>query len=359
MGSISKTVRNGNVRYVARVSRGGKQYSKTFHTAKEADDWNKEQEGRRTNLTRERRDREPVRKAVQRHLDAADTDGSRTTRKHLLENLGDLEWLPLDEVTPEDVGEWLEGLRDGREWADGKPLARTTANMLMSILSAVFNDAVALGYLARNPAKGVKRIATDIAVLPHQVITSAEVRAITELADEPFATMVRLAAATGLRPGEVAGLRVRSVDLDRRMLRVTEQASGLHGEWGWKPPKTRRAYRSLPLAYTTLNMLAAHLESRDGKPQEPLFLAEHGGQWSVPNIGRKWRAVADEAGVEGHSFKSLRHFYASALIEAGRSPVAVSELMGHASATITLEVYSHLWPGEHEATRAAVDALDI
>ncbi|NKV10960.1 tyrosine-type recombinase/integrase [Rhodococcus hoagii] len=68
--------------------------------------------------------------------------------------------------------------------------------------------------------------------------------------------------------------------------------------------------------------------------------------------GRPHRLGLDPA-ITWHS---LRHFYASALIHAGASPKTVQERLGHESAETTLEVYTHLWPGEGERTRSAVDA---
>ncbi|TWS21807.1 site-specific integrase [Tsukamurella sputi] len=357
MGSISRTERNGNVRYVARVSLAGKQTARSFTTERAAKAWIREREAAKSDLTG-RPDRDPVRKGVECHMADAATSGAKATRKHLLENLGELEWKPLDTVRPEDVSRWRDTLVAGRPWADGKPLARTTVNTLMSILSTIFNEAVSKGHIPRNPVKGVRRVpGASITVEPHELITAAEVRAVAGAAEEPVRTMIRMMALTGLRPGEVCGLRVRSVDLDKGVVRITEQADGHYGEWGWKAPKTPQARRVVPLGQATIELLRSRVE--DGTAGEPLFLTELGRMYSTPRLGALWRRAAKNAGVEGHSLKSLRHFYASALIEAGRSPVAVSELLGHSSPTITLEVYSHLWPGEHEATRAAVDALDL
>jgi integrase len=76
--------------------------------------------------------------------------------------------------------------------------------------------------------------------------------------------------------------------------------------------------------------------------------------------GRVWRNVAQKVelppGADG--WHALRHYYASVLIRAGESVRVVQERLGHSSATVTLDVYSHLWPEDAESTRTAVqDAL--
>jgi integrase len=70
-----------------------------------------------------------------------------------------------------------------------------------------------------------------------------------------------------------------------------------------------------------------------------------------------WRAAADGCGIGlGDGFHMLRHFYASTLIAGGCSVKEVQERLGHASASMTLDVYSHLWPSDEDRTRNVTDA---
>ena len=68
-----------------------------------------------------------------------------------------------------------------------------------------------------------------------------------------------------------------------------------------------------------------------------------------------WQAAARAVGLTGVTFHALRHHYASLLIRQGCSVKAVQAALGHATAAETLDTYSHLWPDDHELTRAAVD----
>jgi integrase len=82
---------------------------------------------------------------------------------------------------------------------------------------------------------------------------------------------------------------------------------------------------------------------RDGEPvRHPVF--QH-----------HWRETARRAGVAGMKYHDLRHAYASLLIGAGCSVKAVQHALGHASASTTLDLYSHLWPGDEDRIRDAVD----
>src|SRR5690606_4833882 len=70
-----------------------------------------------------------------------------------------------------------------------------------------------------------------------------------------------------------------------------------------------------------------------------------------------WAQARKVAGVPEATLHDLRHFYASALIRAGLSPRAVADRLGHASAAMTLNVYSHLWPDDEDRTRSAIDSI--
>ncbi|RZL82310.1 MAG: site-specific integrase [Rhodococcus sp. (in: high G+C Gram-positive bacteria)] len=358
MGSVQKrTYAKGKPpRYIARVRVGGKEISKSFAKLGDARDWIKLREG--LSPTGARMDNRMLGVVLKAHIEQSATESTRGVRTHLLANLGDLEYRKLGDVTSDDVREWRTLLAEGRPWADGKPLSNSSIRTLTGTLSAVFNDGVAQGQLPRNPVTQVRRKSpSNQAVEPHQVLRLEQVRALIDSAEEPYATMIELGATSGLRAGEMAGLRVRSVDFDRRVVDVTEQADGHHKAYGWRPLKSEKSRRTIPLPNSTLDALRAHLERHDYEPHTPLFRAAQGGQWSSAHVAKVWRGVAADAGVRNHSWHSLRHFYASALIASGASVTVVQNRLGHASAAVTLAVYSHLWPGDSEKTRAVFDNL--
>ena len=74
-------------------------------------------------------------------------------------------------------------------------------------------------------------------------------------------------------------------------------------------------------------------------------------------VGHRWRTTLAAAGLTGVKLHDLRHFYASGLIASGCDVVTVQRALGHASATTTLNTYSHLWPTAEDRTRRAAEEL--
>ena len=111
--------------------------------------------------------------------------------------------------------------------------------------------------------------------------------------------------------------------------------------------------RDIPAADDLLAVLSP-LCSRD--PSEPL-LTNRGRQWSTNQARTHLREAAQAAGLDGLTPHRLRHYYASALITAGVPVTGVQATLGHASPAITLNVYTHLWPGVDDVTRRAAAGL--
>jgi integrase len=179
--------------------------------------------------------------------------------------------------------------------------------------------------------------------------TAAQVGAVLVAADEAFHPIValcafaglRLGEAAGLRVGEAAGLRVEDIDFLRRTLtaaRQVQRAPG--GAVEIRPPK----YGS--------ERVAAHRP--DGGRS---FTGEAGHPPRQNTVGYRWRTATAAAGVPGLRLHDLRHFYVSGLIASGCDVVTVQRALGHASATTTLNTYSHLWPTAEDRTRAAAQTL--
>ncbi len=107
------------------------------------------------------------------------------------------------------------------------------------------------------------------------------------------------------------------------------------------------------LASVRIGTASGGLVSPDGL----IFTNERGDPVRRNRFGEIWRAAVSQAGLDGLRFHDLRHFYASLLIRHGESVKVVQARLGHASASETLDTYSHLWPDNEERTRAAVDTI--
>jgi integrase len=103
-------------------------------------------------------------------------------------------------------------------------------------------------------------------------------------------------------------------------------------------------------------MLVAHVEA-GVRPEGWLFVGVHDGPPHQNTVGYWWRKTLRDAGLKGIKLHDLRHFYASGLIAQGCDVVTVQRALGHATATTTLNTYSHLWPTAEDRTRKAAAAM--
>ena len=167
-----------------------------------------------------------------------------------------------------------------------------------------------------------------------------------------------LTAQTGLRPSEVAGLRVCDIDFLRRKIFVVQQANHFRGQPPTARLKTPRSKRTVPLPEEAHRELSAFLATVDRRRNDLLFYTKAGRPWSADGMGQRFREIGIKAGVpRGFTWHDLRHSYASALIAKGASVKTVQARLGHASANVTLQVYTHLWPDHDSHTVSAIDDI--
>lgn len=192
-------------------------------------------------------------------------------------------------------------------------------------------------------------------VLP---IDQSDLDALIDAAPQWFRVALVLGAGLGLRLGEAAGLTVDRIDFLRRTVRVDRQWQQPTGAQpgAFASPKTEASARTIPASDEVLGAIASHLAPRVDKTS---FVVQFDGRpLSAPKWEYEMRKARKAAGVSDDiTFHSLRHFYASALIGAGCSVKAVQSALGHASAKMTLDVYGHLWPGDEDRIRAAIQGV--
>jgi hypothetical protein len=123
-------------------------------------------------------------------------------------------------------------------------------------------------------------------------------------------------------------------------------------------PKTAASVRTIPPPQVVLDALAAHLGAFPPLGDGFVFVTAAGNPIRRTAYGDVWRAAVKAAGAPaGTGFHQLGHFYASLLIRHGESVKTVQARLGHASASETLDTYSHLWPDSDDRTRTAVDSV--
>lgn len=230
-----------------------------------------------------------------------------------------------------------------------------------SITAAVESDRVRL------PVNPCVRIRLPRVAPGHErFLTRAEVDRIVDHLNEPYKTAVLLAAWTGMRWGELAGLHWQRVDLDRRLIDVVETWDREAGRIKTYPKGHNR--RGLPIADRLLAVLDAakartgHLAScgvehakGGAKCRTGLVVpAPRGGPIGGQNFGRRqWEEACDLAGVGDARLHDLRHTFASWLVQDGVPLQEVQRLLGHAS-IVTTQRYAHLGVSQNEAVLAAL-----
>ena len=192
-------------------------------------------------------------------------------------------------------------------------------------------------------------------------------RFLAEAHGHPLEALFTLAVTTGVRQGELLGLRWRDIDWATRRAFVRHTLVRLHGRWWLGEPKTARSERSIELTDATLDVLRAH---RDRQAEvvatagrrltgDDLIFADAAGEplWGrhVTTLG--FKALLRRAGLPDIRFHDLRHTFATLQLMAGTNPKIVSEVLGHKEIAITLDRYSHALPTMQTEAMARLDAV--
>jgi integrase len=157
-----------------------------------------------------------------------------------------------------------------------------------------------------------------------------------------YGLLVRFLAYTGLRWGEVAALHTRRVDLDKRRVQIVEAVTEVDGHLVWGSTKTH-ARRTVPLPRFLARELAPWMGGRRG--DDLLFPAPGGGVLRVRNFRRDtFDPAVRRVGPAGFHPHELRHTAASLAIASGADVKVVQLMLGHKTATMTLDLYGHLFP---------------
>ncbi|HUQ33630.1 MAG TPA: site-specific integrase [Pyrinomonadaceae bacterium] len=251
----------------------------------------------------------------------------------------------------------------------GRGLSARTVRYLHAVLSSALKQAVRWGMLSRNPAELVN--------LPRQVrkemqaFSPKEATAfLNAAAKDRWGVLFVFALATGMRPEEYLGLQWKDLDLDKGVVTVRRaiiwRATG--GGWHFGEPKTVRSRRSIPLPASTLRSLKEHrriqaeerLKAGAAYQQHDLVFATSEGSPLMPrNLKRRhFRPILKAAKLpDDFRLYDLRHSCATLLLAAGENPKVVSERLGHASITLTLDVYSHVLPTMQQAAAERLESL--
>ena len=239
-------------------------------------------------------------------------------------------------------------------------LAPKTLQRVRLVLRQVLALAKSAGAIKANPCDGL-RLPRPAKAEPI-FLTADQVESLARACRPPYDVLVRLAAATGLRPSELCGLRVGRVDLERATVEVAEALTVVKGRTELGPTKNSLR-RTVGIPRSVCAELSAYLSARTdeaGGPlssEEFLFTAPMGGPLRRDLLFKRFiRPAISAAGLPAQlRLHDLRHTCAALLIELGAHPKAIQERLGHSSITVTIDVYGHLFPSIDQALTARLD----
>lgn len=253
--------------------------------------------------------------------------------------------VPVGDVKHSAVREWVGELSRDR--------SATVVLRAYGILAGILDVAERDRRLSRNPARGLDNLPRK-ATKQRVYLSHDEVQRLAD-ASGKYSTLILTAAYTGLRWGELTGLRVRHIDALRRRLQIVENAVRVGGGVHVGTPKTHEQ-RSVPFPEFLSLPIATLCE---GKSRDSLVFGDGLTYLPRPQAGttsRSWFLTAlKTAGLERMTVHDLRHTAASLAVSSGANVKAVQRMLGHASASMTLDVYADLFDDDLDAVAVALN----
>lgn len=266
----------------------------------------------------------------------------------------------LSDLRPLDVQGFYSAMQE-------RGLSARTVRYTHAVLSSALKQAMKWGLILRNPASLVelpKQTRQEMQALSPE----AAVRFLDAAAKDRWGIIYMVALVSGMRPEEYLALQWKDIDFISGIATVQRTLCWRRkgGGWYFGEPKTSRSRRSIPLPTSTIRLLMSH-KRHQGEERlkagqkyqnyDLVFATNDGGPLLPQNLFRRhFKPILKEAGLPASiRVYDLRHSCATLLLATNENPKVVSERLGHASITLTLDTYSHVLPSMQ---KAATDKLE-
>ena len=278
----------------------------------------------------------------------------------------------LDRITGRQVQQFINDLvLNGKNMQTGKPLSRKTAVHHLSFISDVFSYAVRMDIVSENPCRKV--------YVPKGNKKEKEIYSIEEIeqlfrllenAPLKYRTFITLAVYTGFRRGELMGLEWKDIDFESGVVSVRRTSNytvrtGIYTD----TTKTKSSQRSMKLPQLVLDILKEHKAEQNEERQklgtkwfecDRLFVTADGHPMHNNTTYTWLKKFCAKNDFPFRDIHSLRHFYASALINEGIDVATVSSALGHSAISTTTSIYLHAFQDANaRASEAIANVLDF
>lgn len=206
------------------------------------------------------------------------------------------------------------------------------------MISSAMDFAVVQKIITENPCKNV-----SLPKIEHkemQTIPADQLQAfLTEAKATGVYEMYYIELATGLRRGELLGLKWQDIDWKNGIMKVRRQVARVDGEIVEAPLKTKNSYRTVSISPQAVEVLK---EQKQKTNDQYVFPSPNGGPISPDSVNNMLKRVLERAGIPKVRFHDLRHTFATVALQNGVDIKTVSGMLGHFSAGFTLDTYAHV-----------------
>lgn len=218
-----------------------------------------------------------------------------------------------------------------------------TTNKILRVLKMTLGYAAKHKYVLEDPTRfvaSVKQVKKETDFLGR--VESDEIERLLAAASPAFRPLFYTAIWTGMREGELLGLKWAAVDLDKQRINVRQT----YDSYGYREPKSKAGKRSIVMSPSLVEVLSQHkVTLKNNGNDDHVFQNTKGGPLHHANmISREFHPALQRAGIRRMPFHCLRHTFGALTASMGTPPKFIQAQMGHASLVVTLDTYGHLMP---------------
>lgn len=270
-------------------------------------------------------------------------------RNHILPKLG---FVTLRQIKAEQLNVFYGYLLTSGHAINGGGLAAPSVIRVHAVLRRALRDAVRWDYLKENPATRADPPKQKMTSHQMNTWTASELTVfLQESSADADKYLWLLLAMTGMRRGEVLGLRWQDLDLDQGLITVRQTVTAIGGERVFSTPKTSRGRRVVALDASTVTVLRRWRAQYSRDATDLIFCEKDGTPLFGPAVTKRFNKIVDQAELPRIRLHDLRHTHATLALQLGIHPKIVSERLGHSTVAFTLDIYSHATP--HMQSEAA------